>query len=197
MRKYNLLLAVMVVALSACSVSNHVNDGGLVLKRKYNKGFFVSEKEAVVIQETKVTKADELSAIPSLKPNWSYTNHPSVKEMTPLIASADKNVVKHIVSKGSVHSKTLVEELNNEQTGNNVIVKPQHKLKQGIKKNFFSILGGDVDPVLLILLCFFLPPLAVYLKQNDITNDFIINVILTCLCGIPGMIHALIIVLKK
>jgi len=55
----------------------------------------------------------------------------------------------------------------------------------------------DDDMLLLIVLCFLLPPLAVYLKYNDTGKPFVVNVILTLLCGLPGVIHALIHVLRK
>lgn len=54
---------------------------------------------------------------------------------------------------------------------------------------------GD-DQLLLIILAFFIPPLAVYLKYDEAGKPFIVNVILTLLCGVPGIIHALIHVLK-
>jgi uncharacterized membrane protein YqaE (UPF0057 family) len=50
--------------------------------------------------------------------------------------------------------------------------------------------------ILLIILCFVLPPLAVYLKYDEAGKPFIVNVILTLLCGLPGVIHALYHVLK-
>ena len=55
----------------------------------------------------------------------------------------------------------------------------------------------DEDIVLLVILCFLLPPLAVYLKYNDTGKPFVVNIILTLLCGLPGIIHALVHVLRK
>lgn len=51
------------------------------------------------------------------------------------------------------------------------------------------------NKVVLIILAIFIPPLAAYLKTKD-TNTTIINVVLCLLCGIPGIIHALYLVLK-
>ncbi len=48
---------------------------------------------------------------------------------------------------------------------------------------------------LLIILCIILPPLAVYLHTRQ-GKTTLLNVVLTLLCGLPGMIHALIVVLK-
>jgi uncharacterized membrane protein YqaE (UPF0057 family) len=50
-------------------------------------------------------------------------------------------------------------------------------------------------PMLLIyLLCFFLPPVAVGLVTDWDTEIVIYNLLWTILCGFPGIIHALIIV---
>ena len=50
--------------------------------------------------------------------------------------------------------------------------------------------------VLNIILAILLPPVAVYLKLG-LDSQFWINLVLTLLCGIPGIVHALWIVLKK
>ncbi len=55
----------------------------------------------------------------------------------------------------------------------------------------------DDDTLLLVILALLLPPLAVYLKYNEAGKPFIVNIILTLLCGLPGVIHALIHVLRK
>lgn len=50
--------------------------------------------------------------------------------------------------------------------------------------------------ILKIILCIILPPLAAYL-QVGISTHFWINIILTLLGGIPGVIHGLWLVLTK
>lgn len=52
--------------------------------------------------------------------------------------------------------------------------------------------AGDVDPIVIILLCIFVPPAAVYLVHG-IGSKFWVNLILTLLCGIPGLIHAFVV----
>jgi uncharacterized membrane protein YqaE (UPF0057 family) len=51
-------------------------------------------------------------------------------------------------------------------------------------------------PILLIILSIVIPPVAVAMKFG-LKKDFVINVILTLLFWIPGVIHALYLVLKK
>ena len=50
--------------------------------------------------------------------------------------------------------------------------------------------------ILLIILCFILPPLAVYLATNCVKTT-LINLVLCFLFFLPGLIHALWTVLKK
>ena len=52
-----------------------------------------------------------------------------------------------------------------------------------------------MNKVVLIILAILLPPLAVYLKTKS-AKDTIINVILCLLFWLPGVIHALYLVLK-
>ena len=51
------------------------------------------------------------------------------------------------------------------------------------------------NKTVLVILSIFIPPLAVYFKTKD-TKTTVINVLLCFLCGIPGIIHALYLVLK-
>ncbi len=52
-----------------------------------------------------------------------------------------------------------------------------------------------IPKVLLVILAFFIPPLAVGLKEG-VTNQFWINLILTIIFWFPGMIHAMVVVLR-
>lgn len=47
-----------------------------------------------------------------------------------------------------------------------------------------------------VILAVFIPPLAVYLKNNKVDNELWINVVLCFLGGFPGVIHALWVVLR-
>ncbi|MHC5082511.1 MAG: YqaE/Pmp3 family membrane protein [Planctomycetota bacterium] len=56
-------------------------------------------------------------------------------------------------------------------------------------------MADDTNKLLLIILAIFLPPIAVFLKCGA-GKDLIINIILCLLFAIPGVIHALWLVLK-
>jgi uncharacterized membrane protein YqaE (UPF0057 family) len=54
---------------------------------------------------------------------------------------------------------------------------------------------AGIPKIVLIILAFFIPPLAVGLKEG-ITAQFWINLILTLIFWLPGFIHALVVVLR-
>ena len=54
--------------------------------------------------------------------------------------------------------------------------------------------AAETDQVLLAILAILLPPLAVYLKEEEVNSKFWISLILTLLFWIPGVIFALLVV---
>jgi uncharacterized membrane protein YqaE (UPF0057 family) len=55
----------------------------------------------------------------------------------------------------------------------------------------------ETDHVLLIILCILLPPLAVYLKEDEINYKFWLSILLTLLFWLPGIIYALLVVFDE
>ncbi|MBK7212039.1 MAG: YqaE/Pmp3 family membrane protein [Bacteroidales bacterium] len=83
------------------------------------------------------------------------------------------------------------------QNQKEIVVKSESDATQQNQAKQTSKSESDDDIILLVILAFLLPPLAVYLKYNEAGKPFIVNVILTLLCGLPGVIHALVHVLRK
>jgi uncharacterized membrane protein YqaE (UPF0057 family) len=54
---------------------------------------------------------------------------------------------------------------------------------------------GETNKVLLVILALIIPPLAVYLHQNEINTKFWISLVLTLLFFLPGVIYSLLVVL--
>ena len=71
-------------------------------------------------------------------------------------------------------------------------VKAQLKL---FKANQREGKANDERTILLVILAILLPPLAVYLYENAITNKFWISLILTLLLWVPGVIYSILVVL--
>jgi uncharacterized membrane protein YqaE (UPF0057 family) len=52
------------------------------------------------------------------------------------------------------------------------------------------------NKALQVIAAIFIPPLGVYMKSGKIDNNFWINIVLCFLGGLPGVLHALYVVLK-
>ena len=65
------------------------------------------------------------------------------------------------------------------------------------KTNKAASSGSNVPKILLYILCFIIPPLAVGLATNWNWTKVVINILWCFLCGIPGIIHAIINVSKS
>lgn len=92
-------------------------------------------------------------------------------------------------------SQTVVQEKasNSDLKYENQTIKSKEKALKASDSN----LGGDVPTGLLYVLCFFIPWLAVGLATDWDIKKVIINILWTMLCGIPGIIHAFIVVSKN
>jgi uncharacterized membrane protein YqaE (UPF0057 family) len=51
------------------------------------------------------------------------------------------------------------------------------------------------NKIIMIIIAFFIPPLAVAIKSG-LNMTFVINLVLTLIFWIPGFIHALLVILK-
>lgn len=63
-----------------------------------------------------------------------------------------------------------------------------------LQKNTMAEVPHFCKTILLIILIFFIPPLAVFFVKKDCNSTVILNIILTLLLWIPGVIHALYVI---
>jgi uncharacterized membrane protein YqaE (UPF0057 family) len=104
--------------------------------------------------------------------------------------SADSSAVNADSVQAAINAfKHLSHKERKELIGN---VKEQLKSYKEQKKNGSS---GSDDQLLLIILAILLPPLAVYLHEGEINTKFWLDLLLTLLFFLPGVIYALIVVL--
>lgn len=73
-------------------------------------------------------------------------------------------------------------------------IKEAKKLLKDYKADKRAGRAAETDQVLLAILAILLPPLAVYLKEEEVNTKFWISLILTLLFWIPGVIFALLVV---
>jgi uncharacterized membrane protein YqaE (UPF0057 family) len=91
---------------------------------------------------------------------------------------------------------TLTDKFENSLASNSVMknrIGKDTKVKELVRKKT----AGDEDTILYVVLAFLIPPLAVYLYEGSWTKRCTVNLILTLLCGLPGIIHALVVILGR
>jgi len=72
-------------------------------------------------------------------------------------------------------------------------IKEAKKAWKTYKKENKGNLSAKVEQVALIILAIFLPPLAVYLHQEEVNGKFWLSLILWFLFILPGVIYALLV----
>jgi len=143
-----------------------------LLVEKQEPTFVVSNNEALTI---------ELSNIADIK----------VKKAERLLKKVDKKVNK-IVSKSNPAFKSEVikaietSEIETASISNEVEVLDAAVISKAMD------MPDESDKTLLYLLAFFIPFVAVGMVTDWEIKDILINLLLTALCGIPGIIHAFI-----
>lgn len=204
--KMQVIAVLALLVLGACNTSQDVASGGFITKRKYNKGFHINlNKKYKSTKETELTKVDEELAI---------SNEIEINESPIVLASNNPVLVENSVNQDVVSDEIVVSSTeNNTNTINNVekreilqvysslskedkqvIKAAKHQLKA---KKQLNKTGSDND--LLISLLFIILGLSFlgvwWHEGKKWTKRCTVNLILWLLCGLPGFIHGLIVVL--
>jgi uncharacterized membrane protein YqaE (UPF0057 family) len=74
-------------------------------------------------------------------------------------------------------------------------IKEAKKVVKDFKQNKKQGKETDTDQLLLVILAVLVPPLAVYLHEGEINGKFWLDLLLTLLFYLPGLIYALIVIL--
>lgn len=190
---------IMVLALSSCSLQ----------KRVYTKGFNINwfenhkgsddgklsdnhakkaEKRKQVTTENAVT--DNSVAVATTSDETPVVINNAISET--VIASKEEAVISKVKA-ASVSNPEVKKAIEKSASASKPMVKSITKqLMKKANKN-----GGDVPVGLLYVLCFLIPWLAVGLVTDWDIRTVVINLLWTLLCGIPGIIHAIIVVHRE
>ncbi|MEO5644643.1 MAG: YqaE/Pmp3 family membrane protein [Bacteroidia bacterium] len=180
-----------VLFFSSCSNGRNLT----IEKRHYGKGYYVHANGKRVL--TNDTKTADVAAIDQTQVA-DAVSAPLAPE--PVVAKVDVlplNTIAVPVEKSAATSKNVVAEQvvaePNRTIKKNTIAEQNKEIRHAGKKAKSAT--DDVSLVLIIVLCFLLPPLAVFFSEG-ITTNFWIDVILTLLFFLPGIIFALIVCLS-
>jgi uncharacterized membrane protein YqaE (UPF0057 family) len=203
MKNLKNLLILSVIAtylLSSC------NSSVSIVKRKYNDGYYVStshhtntnttvtkeenninkQETAKGIENDNTTTADNAVSEKAGVPNASIQT-----DVTSIVSDNTKEVTH--TQKSAVERKAGSKKMTAAEMMPFVLKKQVSKIAQKApqRKEVRS------SEILEIILAIFLPPVAVYLHTNGLTTEFWIDLILTCLFWVPGVIYAFYIVLTQ
>ncbi len=203
------LLAVMIVG---CSTSNNVASNKLIQKRKYNKGVFIdmdnyaflkkkakkSTESATIIDEQIVQSTEAETPVSTSPEVINHSTHIDYKAEIPTVEETKLTKSDELINDNNVvtqekQQKTVQDVLVKEPAISKKITKPLKRsfVKKTILKKTSSEPDSD-DAVLYYILAVVLPWLAVGLVTDWDVSKVIINLLLTLLCVIPGIIHAII-----
>jgi len=198
-----LLLAVLVVGftISSCSIEKRLHQKGFnvewnknlgsLKKDKKEKQDFVSSEavEEIAVVNNKTTKA------PSVNNNSAISvDGVTLNESNDASVFVEDNTTNEVNSEvSSVVNNTKTEKVNSSSKASSSKEVASNKTMNSTKIVKKALKNGP-STGLLYVLCFFIPWVAVGLATDWDVKTVVINLLWTCLCGIPGIIHAIIIV---
>lgn len=142
-----------------------------------------SEVEIVEIPQRNLSDKNNLKLIPKADRNATISSREEMildalkiklKSMTRADKKAFRKEVKHLAKSNNIEKLSTNYNINSQEDVN----------------------ATDTNTLLLVILAILLPPLAVFLHEGEVNGTFWLNLLLTLLFIIPGIIHALVVVLR-
>ncbi|MFK8044229.1 MAG: YqaE/Pmp3 family membrane protein [Crocinitomicaceae bacterium] len=220
-RQLSILSKLLIVILftSACATSNNVATNKLIQKRKYFKGYHISNGKIEVsqkkLEETSIIQKqalhDKLVAQESngnIKSNLK-SNNTNVEAKRPIESTKIEKIEFSTYPKQSDQSVEFFEysrKSSNQKAVKKITAKLKHEIKGTVKAKKSS---SGIGTLILVLIALLIPPLAVFLKEG-VTKRFWIDLILflvgyglgaallgplAWIGGLASVIYALLIVL--
>lgn len=206
------ILSLMIVGIimASCASTNDVVSDRRIQKRKYNKGFFFDfdkkwgktgqETDAIAtVHQEDVNEINEEKTTPALVE--STTEFPTDVSTTPAIemndveSSMDQNIAFNQNSTElSSETKEVAKIVRKDAGGLKSPAKTLKAIKSPKKASSNSNQSSDVPMVLLIILTFLLPWLAVGLYTDWDTMKTLISFLLWLFFWVPGIIYALLVI---
>ncbi len=204
MKKSNIIGVVLsVFVLASCATSSDVVDGGLFQKRKYNKGWHFNKKSKIELNssvENNLAIANEKDVDNSSIVSVVKTET-GVAYVEPTVINADKYDLES--SNTIVEPSPVINVENSDAELIETVLGSRKEVKKTLRSNLVFGLSDNTSNtsdtnsdavILLIILAILLPPLAVGLYEG-LSTRFWIDLLLTLLFFLPGIVYALLIVM--
>ena len=203
MKKILLVTASILFLVASCTVEKRVYRNGFNVQWHAMSGISKKDKQVEVNSEIEELAAAQVIKAPKVNVTTADTYEAAVEATATSVPQND--VASVDVAPVVMDTKTIANDIKG-MSATTIQNSPKNKeVKQvakqevkALKKALKSQSKSDDVPVgLLYALCFFFPFVAVGLVTDWDVKEVIINILLTCLCGIPGIIHAFIVVSKN
>jgi len=191
----------MTLLLYSCSVQ----------KRYHRKGFTVNWNNASV----KMNKNRKVVHSESIQEDIIVSNSKKTEKLTKTYQAPAKNYIVHndkshpsAIDLSLNNSEAKIrDKISNKETSTRELSKKEVKSTRKDTKAIIKAIkkeqkkqGSNTDIALLLILAIFIPvigpPFAVYFYEGYWSDRCTVNLLLSLLCFIPGMIHALIVILE-
>ena len=196
MRKIKQISFIVLAAtfiLTSCTVERRLHNSGFHVK--WNNSHSTSETEVSVSELKKVEEVDEVFTKNEISEVALNENETFKVEA---IDAIDLNENVSLKEEKSLTNDVAVGTISESKKVNNIDTKFEHRkakleFKKAVKNNSSM---SDMD-ILLLILCFLIPFLAVGLATDWDVTKVLICLILSLLIWVPGIIYALLVVLNK
>ena len=181
----------LAVIFTSCSTSVEI------AKRHFNNGYYVhitSKKPVSTPEKEVITVKNEVQAVAVS----NVKNEVVVsKAATPVVAIQEQNTsevkavsaIKKTVDAAKKKQLEILPEISEAKQAVSEFSNSNSSVSSLKSKGLFSFLRGDAPAIVLILLCIFIPPIAVGIV-DDWGSKFWFDILLTLLFYFPGMIYA-------
>lgn len=195
MKRTKLLLALSaLMIIASCTVEKRRYTDGYHVEWNRNKGKAQNAVSGTTGESLAVNENSALADEATLPKEVNTTESQAVP--APVAVAQDSKAMPEVKTKSPLKALKKSADADVKYTANKNLFKNFYRGSVQTLNASPLEQSSQPDMVVLILLAIFIPPLAVYLYEGTWNNRCWLNLILTLLCGLPGMIHALIVVLE-
>jgi len=175
----------MVILLSSCGIIKN-NDFQTQKYTNFKKGETSANRKII----TKEKKDAQLFVVSE--------NKEAIEPIAAIAEDPSQTIVATVPEIKNEKDKPVNVKRNNFFTKETNIIKRNHNASFALnrfvnKPNTASVERGDIDLLVLVILAIFIPPLCVFLIRG-LRTEFWLDLILTILFWVPGLIYALLVV---
>ena len=201
MKKILLVAASILFLVASCTVEKRVYRNGFNVQWHAMNGISKKDKNVEINSVDEEIAVAQVIKAPKVAVSTTNVYEEIASESTPTtltqndVASVEVSPIENEAKNIANDIKGMAELTIQNSLKNNEVKQVSKQEMKSLRKAIKTAKKTDDVPLgLLYVLCFFFPFIAVGIVTDWDLTAVLINFLLCCLCGLPGIIHALIIV---